>query len=173
MKDTAEILRHISPDQPVPTKALPSKTSVEPTRSADDNEGVGNIKQLIQRFEDLRQTSRQFSDQAMPEELLGVDVRKLLRGYENLIDEGNILHKNWMLLKKTTESCARQGNNEKTMLIHPCSKFPFFAEQPNDVLKVLPRTSKSPKFSLEPTTQKHSVKINNKTMHSGKLVHLL
>ncbi|KAH8306645.1 hypothetical protein KR044_002644, partial [Drosophila immigrans] len=129
MEETAEILRNISSDRPVPIKVVPSTSSVEIVRCEDEQESVGSIKQLIQRFEDLRQTSRQFSDQAMPEELLGVDVRKLLKGYENLIMEGNILHKNWMLLKKTTESCARQGNCDEAMLTLKSSISPSFAEQ--------------------------------------------
>ncbi|KAM8716429.1 hypothetical protein ACLKA7_003324 [Drosophila subpalustris] len=168
MEETAEILRNIGPlDRPVPTKALPSKASVKPARNVDgrecvdDRECVGSIKQLIQRFEDLRQTSRQFSDQAMPEELLGVDVRKLLKGYENLVVEGNILQNNWLLLKKTTESCARQGNNVEPKLKQPSSKSPSFAEQPYDVqLKVLPRATRSLKFSLESNTHKYTDKFN-------------
>ncbi|XP_034100581.1 uncharacterized protein LOC117565544 [Drosophila albomicans] len=109
IEETAVILRNISSDRPVQVKVVPStKSVVLPVRCEEEHESAGNIKQLIQQFEDLRKTSKQFSDQAMPEELLGVDVRKLLKGYENLIMEGNILHKNWMLLKKTTESCARQ-----------------------------------------------------------------
>ncbi|XP_060667014.1 uncharacterized protein LOC132798975 isoform X2 [Drosophila nasuta] len=105
IEETAVILRNISSDRPVQVKVVPStKSVVLPVRCEEELESAGNIKQLIRRFEDLRKTSKQFSDQAMPEELLGVDVRKLLKGYENLIIEGNILHKNWMLLKKTTES---------------------------------------------------------------------
>jgi len=181
MEETAEMLRNISPDRPAPTKAPPSKVSVKPTRSednrecVDDRECVGNIKQLIQRFEDLRQTSRQFSDQAMPEELLGVDVRKLLKGYENLVVEGNILQNNWLLLKRTTESCARQGNNVEPKLKQPSSKSPSFAEQPYDVqLKVLPRASKSIKFSLESSTQKSTEKFSkNNKKQFGKEVQLL
>lgn len=193
MEETAEMLRSISPDRPAPTNDLTSQVSMNATRSEDDRECVdecvdarvddrvddrgcvGNIKQLIQRFEDLRQTSRQFSDQAMPEELLGVDVRKLLKGYENLVVEGNILQKDWLILKKTTESCARQGNNVEPKLKQPSSKSPSFAEQPYDVpLKVLPRATKSLKFSLESSTQKYTEKFNkNKKQQCGKEVELL
>ncbi|KAH8378154.1 hypothetical protein KR093_009733, partial [Drosophila rubida] len=139
MEETAEILRNISTDRPASIQLVPSRSSVAPQRQCvvgeevveegEEHEGAGNIKQLIRRFEDLRQTSRQFSDQSMPEELLGVDVRKLLKGYEDLILEGNILQKNWMLLKKTTESCARQGNSDEPMLKLKSSKSSSFAEQ--------------------------------------------
>ncbi|KAH8405108.1 hypothetical protein KR222_001719, partial [Zaprionus bogoriensis] len=158
MEETAEILRNISPDRAMLTAterahAVASLRSIEssrgvgvgvgagvgvdvavdddetPTAAAEDGECVGNIKQLIRRFEDLRQTSRQFSDQAMPEELAGVDVRRLLNGYENLIVEGNLLQKNWLQLKKTSESCARQNNNKiDAKLYKPSSKSPSFAE---------------------------------------------
>ncbi|XP_064539135.1 uncharacterized protein LOC135428933 isoform X2 [Drosophila montana] len=104
MEETAQILRNISTDRPDPLMAAPPLAPLEVDDKVDEQECVGNIKQLIQRFEDLRQTSRQFSDQPMPEELVGVDVRKLLKGYERLIVEGNILQKSWLLLKKTTES---------------------------------------------------------------------
>ncbi|XP_030561984.1 uncharacterized protein LOC115763521 isoform X2 [Drosophila novamexicana] len=104
MEETAQILRNISTDRADPLMAVPPLAPMEVAQKVDDEECVGNIKQLIQRFEDLRQTSRQFSDQPMPEELVGVDVRKLLKGYERLIVEGNILQKSWLLLKKTTES---------------------------------------------------------------------
>jgi len=43
----------------------------------------------------------------VPEELINVDVRRILNGYEKLIEEGNVLQQSWFLLKKTTESCAR------------------------------------------------------------------
>lgn len=136
MEETAEILRNISPDQvKIPTKAATSVQSIEneeesEQRPVEGGESVGNIKQLIRRFEDLRQTSRQFNDQTMPQELAGVDVRRLLNGYENLIVEGNMLQKNWMQLKKTSESCARQNNrNESKLLYKPGStSSPSFAE---------------------------------------------
>lgn len=138
MEETAEILRTIGPDRVrVPKKTASSEQlsieSVEESEQSpvEDGESVGNIKQLIRRFEDLRQTSRQFNDQTMPQELAGVDVRRLLNGYENLIVEGNMLQKNWMQLKKTSESCARQNNNkyESKLLYKPGStSSPSFAE---------------------------------------------
>lgn len=132
MEETAEILRNFSPDQVrIPTKAASSVQSIEnDERQVEDGESIGNIKQLIRRFEDLRQTSRQFNDQTMPQELAGVDVRRLLNGYETLIAEGNMLQKNWMQLKKTSESCARQNNrNESKLLYKPGStSSPSFAE---------------------------------------------
>ncbi|XP_017847267.1 uncharacterized protein LOC108603195 isoform X1 [Drosophila busckii] len=115
MEQTAEMLRDISTASPLavgPTVvvvAAPPAAQVQvPTVVVDTGERVGSIKQLIQRFEDLRQSSKQFSDLQMPEELVGVDVRKLLKDYERLILEGNVLQKSWSMLKKTTESCARQ-----------------------------------------------------------------
>ncbi|KRF77872.1 uncharacterized protein [Drosophila virilis] len=116
MEETAQILRNISTDRPDPLMAVPPLAPIEVTQKVDDEECVGNIKQLIQRFEDLRQTSRQFSDQPMPEELVGVDVRKLLKGYERLIVEGNILQKSWLLLKKTTESCAQHTTGRPSII---------------------------------------------------------
>ncbi|XP_017847275.1 uncharacterized protein LOC108603195 isoform X2 [Drosophila busckii] len=111
MEQTAEMLRDISTASPLavgPTVvvvAAPPAAQVQvPTVVVDTGERVGSIKQLIQRFEDLRQSSKQFSDLQMPEELVGVDVRKLLKDYERLILEGNVLQKSWSMLKKTTES---------------------------------------------------------------------
>ncbi|KAH8255275.1 hypothetical protein KR038_000197 [Drosophila bunnanda] len=70
-----------------------------------------NIKQLIQRFEDLRQTSQKFTDLPdVPEELINVDVRRILQGYEKLIEEGNIIQQSWLLLKNSTETCVRFAN---------------------------------------------------------------
>ncbi|KAH8251434.1 hypothetical protein KR032_011886 [Drosophila birchii] len=71
-----------------------------------------NIKQLIQRFEDLRQSSQKFTDLPdVPEELLNVDVRRILQGYEKLIEEGNIIQQSWLLLKNSTETCVRYATN--------------------------------------------------------------
>ncbi|ALC39658.1 CG4218 [Drosophila busckii] len=135
MEQTAEMLRDISTASPLavgPTVvvvAAPPAAQVQvPTVVVDTGERVGSIKQLIQRFEDLRQSSKQFSDLQMPEELVGVDVRKLLKDYERLILEGNVLQKSWSMLKKTTESCARQSN-QKTPEISkrkPQKNFFFF-----------------------------------------------
>lgn len=111
--------------------------------SADGSGGKLNIKQLIQRFEDLRKTSQvgliespsrtahkepaknslrlskyslpvkkknlpqELDLPEVPEELINVDVRRILKGYEKLIEDGNVLQQSWYLLKKSTESCAR------------------------------------------------------------------
>ncbi|XP_030377641.1 uncharacterized protein LOC115626414 [Scaptodrosophila lebanonensis] len=72
-------------------------------------ERMGNIKLLIQRFEDLRKTSRQFNELPTPEELIGVDVQKLLKGYEQLIDENKMLQCSLLLLKMSGESCSHVG----------------------------------------------------------------
>ncbi|XP_001992869.2 uncharacterized protein LOC6566627 isoform X2 [Drosophila grimshawi] len=125
MEQTAEMLRCISTDQQsVPQIASPS---ISDTSNNEECSG-GSIKQLIQRFEHLRQTSRQFSEEPLPEELAGVDVRRLLQGYEKLIVEGKILQKSWLLLKKTTENCARLSNRDERMLNKTSSKSPSFAE---------------------------------------------
>ncbi|XP_064539134.1 uncharacterized protein LOC135428933 isoform X1 [Drosophila montana] len=160
MEETAQILRNISTDRPDPLMAAPPLAPLEVDDKVDEQECVGNIKQLIQRFEDLRQTSRQFSDQPMPEELVGVDVRKLLKGYERLIVEGNILQKSWLLLKKTTESCARQGNRDDPHLNKTSSKPSSFAEHTaGRQQKVLPSIIKSsislqdPSFGIDSSAQ--------------------
>ncbi|KAH8323226.1 hypothetical protein KR067_002802, partial [Drosophila pandora] len=80
------------------------------TASSGSAAGPGgklNIKQLIQRFEDLRKTSQELDLPEVPEELINVDVRRILKGYEKLIEDGNVLQQSWYLLKKSTESCAR------------------------------------------------------------------
>lgn len=147
MEETAEILRNINPDldpdpevtHPAkPNTSLPSSIEEEEEAELEEEPGTvengksvqGSIKQLIRRFEALRQTSQTFNDQSVPQELASVDVRRLLNGYESLIVEGKRLQKNWMQLKKTSENCARQGNrNEsKFLLYHTGSKSPSFAE---------------------------------------------
>lgn len=40
-----------------------------------------------------------------------MDVRRILEGYEKLIEEGNIIQQSWFLLKKSTESCVRFATN--------------------------------------------------------------
>ncbi|XP_030561983.1 uncharacterized protein LOC115763521 isoform X1 [Drosophila novamexicana] len=155
MEETAQILRNISTDRADPLMAVPPLAPMEVAQKVDDEECVGNIKQLIQRFEDLRQTSRQFSDQPMPEELVGVDVRKLLKGYERLIVEGNILQKSWLLLKKTTESCARQGNRDDQNLNKPSSKTSSFAEHTTGRPSIIKSSIslQEPSFGIESSTQ--------------------
>ncbi|BFF93211.1 uncharacterized protein DMAD_11102 [Drosophila madeirensis] len=55
--------------------------------SSTSSSGHINIKRLIQGFENLRKTSQQLNDlHELPEELMNVDVRRLLRGYEKLIE---------------------------------------------------------------------------------------
>ncbi|KAH8353429.1 hypothetical protein KR084_010891 [Drosophila pseudotakahashii] len=120
MEQTAKMLSRMSSSsmdavdaQPVATDPPEGGATAKP--SADVGAGVTkeskgslNIKQLIQRFEDLRKTSQDFGDlPEVPEELINVDVRRILNGYEKLIEEGNVLQQSWFLLKKTTESCAR------------------------------------------------------------------
>lgn len=174
MEETAEILRNINPDQvtlpPMPDTSLHSMVCAEVVEpSPVENEViVGSIKQLIDRFEALRQTSQKFNDQSMPQELIGVDVRRLLNGYETLIIEGNMLQNNWMQLKKTTENCARQGNrNEPKLLYHTGSKSPSFAELfhwgDDDRTEVRTGAVKSLKFSIESRMQKYE-----STPKSGK-----
>lgn len=136
MEETAEILRNINPDQVThpakPSASLPASNEeeLEEPCPMENGKSVGSIKQLIHRFEALRQTSQKFNDQSVPQELASVDVRRLLNGYESLIVEGKRLQMNWMQLKKTSENCARQGNrNEsKFLLYHTGSKSPSFAE---------------------------------------------
>lgn len=132
MVETAQILRSINNDQATSLSKTTSMISVQAAQKLDSPECGGKIKQLINRFEDLRQTSKEFTDQPLPEELVGVDVRKLLQGYEQLIVEGNILQKSWILLRKTTESCARQTNRDDPKLKTSSSKPSSFAEQTSD-----------------------------------------
>ncbi|XP_017152662.1 uncharacterized protein LOC108162438 isoform X2 [Drosophila miranda] len=67
--------------------------------------GQVDIKRLIRRFEDLRKTSEQLNNfQRVPEELINVDVRRLLKDYEKFIEEGNVLQRSWLRLKKSAES---------------------------------------------------------------------
>ncbi|XP_033167625.1 uncharacterized protein LOC117145041 isoform X2 [Drosophila mauritiana] len=120
MEQTAKILSQMSSSS---MDVTDSETL--PTDSMDENgtittpAGVGagitkgskgnlNIKKLIQRFEDLRKNSQEFGDlPEVPEELINVDVRRILNGYEKLIEDGHVLQQSWFLLKKSTESCAR------------------------------------------------------------------
>nr|NP_001285934.1 uncharacterized protein Dmel_CG4218, isoform D [Drosophila melanogaster]AHN54448.1 uncharacterized protein Dmel_CG4218, isoform D [Drosophila melanogaster] len=120
MEQTAKILSRMSS-----SSMDGSESETLPTDSIDENvttnttAGVGagitkgsksslNIKKLIQRFEDLRKNSQEFGDlPEVPEELINVDVRRILNGYEKLIEEGHVLQQSWFLLKKSTESCAR------------------------------------------------------------------
>ncbi|EDW12374.2 uncharacterized protein LOC6576955 isoform X1 [Drosophila mojavensis] len=132
MDETAQILRTINNDPATPQPKTASTISFPVAPKAETQDCGGKIKELIKRFEDLRQTSRQFSDQTLPDELVGVDVRKLLRGYEKLILEGNILQNSWLLLRKTTESCARQTNSDAPNLKTTSSKSSSFAEQTSD-----------------------------------------
>jgi len=62
----------------------------------------------------------------VPQELINVDVRRILNGYEKLIEEGNVLQQSWFLLKKTTESCARfatangmKSEERKNIVVRP------------------------------------------------------
>ncbi|KAH8410003.1 hypothetical protein KR009_004012, partial [Drosophila setifemur] len=101
------------------------------------SKGDLNIKQLIQRFEDLRKTSQEFEDlPEVPEELIKVDVRRILQGYEKLIDEGSVLQQSWLLLQKTTESCARLVKRNE----------PKSTDYPTDTVRVLmlPQPEPSP-----------------------------
>ncbi|TDG41512.1 hypothetical protein AWZ03_012068 [Drosophila navojoa] len=132
MNETAQILRTINNDPATPQSKTASTISFPVAPKAETQDCGGKIKELIKRFEDLRQTSRQFSDQTLPDELVGVDVRKLLKGYEKLIMEGNILQNSWLLLRKTTESCARQANSDEPNLKTTSSKSSSFAEHTSD-----------------------------------------
>ncbi|XP_043661985.1 uncharacterized protein LOC122625971 isoform X1 [Drosophila teissieri] len=121
MEQTAKILSRMSSssmdasDSETPDSADSKEANVTVHPSAGVGAGITkgskgnlNIKQLIQRFEDLRKNSQEFDDlPEVPEELINVDVRRILNGYEKLIEEGNVLQQSWFLLKKTTESCAR------------------------------------------------------------------
>ncbi|KAI8043696.1 hypothetical protein M5D96_005034 [Drosophila gunungcola] len=120
MEQTAKMLSRMSSpntetvsEEPVAT--IPPEGSGAPDPSLGAGSGVTkgskgnlNIKELINRFEDLRKTSQEFGDlPEVPEELLNVDVRRILKGYEKLIEDGHVLQQSWFLLKKSTESCAR------------------------------------------------------------------
>ncbi|XP_016961743.1 uncharacterized protein LOC108032432 isoform X2 [Drosophila biarmipes] len=99
--------QEVEADPPEGSEAANPSTGVG-AGATKGSKGNLNIKQLIQRFEDLRKTSQDFGDMPeVPEELINVDVRRILNGYEKLIEEGNVLQQSWFLLKKTTESCAR------------------------------------------------------------------
>ncbi|XP_023032221.1 uncharacterized protein LOC6643545 isoform X3 [Drosophila willistoni] len=99
----------------VAAAAVASPTAPKDTNCVKKDESTNGckIKDLVQRFEDLRKTSEQFTDLPVPQELVGVDVRRLLTGYEKLIEDGNVLQQSWYLLKKSTESCARHTRKEE------------------------------------------------------------
>ncbi|XP_070075842.1 uncharacterized protein [Drosophila takahashii] len=116
MEQTAKMLSRMSSSsmedavdaQPMATDPPEGGATSKPSTDTKGSKGSLNIKQLIQRFEDLRKTSQDFGDlPEVPEELINVDVRRILNGYEKLIEDGNVLQQSWFLLKKTTESCAR------------------------------------------------------------------
>ncbi|KAH8325082.1 hypothetical protein KR074_008488, partial [Drosophila pseudoananassae] len=125
MEQTAQILSQMSSATMEEAQAaaamaaaaasVAAKSSSLTLKSSDTTSSVAgagsggklNIKQLIQRFEDLRKNSQELDLPEVPEELMKVDVRRLLKGYEKLIEDGNVLQQSWILLKKTTESCAR------------------------------------------------------------------
>ncbi|KAH8240868.1 hypothetical protein KR026_006446, partial [Drosophila bipectinata] len=116
MEQTAQILSQMSSATMEEAQAaaaaaasLAAKSSSDTTSSVAGAGSGGrlNIKQLIQRFEDLRKNSQELDLPEVPEELVKVDVRRILKGYEKLIENGNVLQQSWILLKKTTESCAR------------------------------------------------------------------
>lgn len=133
INETAQILRTINNEPATPQSQTASTISFPVAPQVETQDCGGKIKELIKRYEDLRQTSRQFSDQTLPDELVGVDVRKLLKGYEKLILEGNILQNSWLLLRKTTENCARQTHSdEPPNLKTTSSKSSSFAEQTSD-----------------------------------------
>ncbi|KAH8281386.1 hypothetical protein KR054_000238, partial [Drosophila jambulina] len=115
MEQTAKMLTGISTVDMVDNSVLHEKaTDGAETDESEVKESKSNpnIKKLIQRFEDLRQTSQKFTDLPdVPEEFVNVDVRRILKGYEKLIEEGNIIQQSWLLLKNTTESCVRFANN--------------------------------------------------------------
>ncbi|KAH8308106.1 hypothetical protein KR059_006485, partial [Drosophila kikkawai] len=99
------VLNEPAADQALP---LPEVNEVE----AEESKSNPNIKKLIQQFEDLCQTSQKFTDLPdVPEELVNVDVRRILKGYEKLIEEENIIQQSWLLLRNSTESCVRFTNN--------------------------------------------------------------
>ncbi|XP_017096941.2 uncharacterized protein [Drosophila bipectinata] len=122
MEQTAQILSQMSSATMEEAQAaaaaaasVAAKSSSLSFKSSDTTSSVAgagsggrlNIKQLIQRFEDLRKNSQELDLPEVPEELIKVDVRRILKGYEKLIENGNVLQQSWILLKKTTESCAR------------------------------------------------------------------
>ncbi|KMY90259.1 uncharacterized protein LOC6732336 isoform X1 [Drosophila simulans] len=120
MEQTAKILSRMSSSsmdetdsETIPTDLMDENGTI--TTPAEVGAGIIkgskgnlNIKKLIQRFEDLRKNSQEFGDlPEVPEELINVDVRRILNGYEKLIEDGHVLQQSWFLLKKSTESCAR------------------------------------------------------------------
>ncbi|XP_017067953.2 uncharacterized protein LOC108105747 isoform X2 [Drosophila eugracilis] len=120
IEQTAKILSRMSSSsldplvpQPVPNNLPEGNVGENPETDGvagitKRSKGNLNIKQLIQRFEDLRKNSQDFGDlPEVPEELINVDVRRILNGYEKLIEDGNVLQHSWFMLKKSTESCAR------------------------------------------------------------------
>ncbi|XP_020810733.1 uncharacterized protein LOC110186036 isoform X2 [Drosophila serrata] len=115
MEQTAKMLTGISSVNMVghePTADGTSPLTEVNEGEARSSQSNPNIKQLIQRFEDLRQSSQKFTDLPdVPEELINVDVRRILQGYEKLIEEGNIIQQSWLLLKNSTETCVRFANN--------------------------------------------------------------
>ncbi|XP_023032220.1 uncharacterized protein LOC6643545 isoform X2 [Drosophila willistoni] len=104
----------------VAAAAVASPTAPKDTNCVKKDESTNGckIKDLVQRFEDLRKTSEQFTDLPVPQELVGVDVRRLLTGYEKLIEDGNVLQQSWYLLKKSTENLQiypHGQNSEKSI----------------------------------------------------------
>ncbi|XP_022208159.2 LOW QUALITY PROTEIN: uncharacterized protein LOC111064711 [Drosophila obscura] len=91
--------------------------------TSSTNSGHVNIKRLIQRFEDLRKiaTSQQLSSvhevPEVPEELMNVDVRRLLKRYEKFIEEANVLQQSWFRLKQSTASSADLTECEKLSMV--------------------------------------------------------
>ncbi|XP_068140850.1 uncharacterized protein [Drosophila tropicalis] len=123
---TAKILESMSSsgllddsEMDVPTAAVVvAAAAVTPkdtnsVKKQEESPNGSKIKELVQRFEDLRKTSEQFTDLPVPQELIGVDVRKLLTGYEKIIEDGNVLQQSWYLLRKSTENCARRTRKEE------------------------------------------------------------
>ncbi|EDW36989.1 GL25756 [Drosophila persimilis] len=80
--------------------------------------GQVDIKRLIRRFEDLRKTSEQLKNfQRVPEELINVDVRRLLKDYEKFIEEGNVLQRSWLRLRKSAESGMDLSETETLSIV--------------------------------------------------------
>ncbi|XP_017044063.1 uncharacterized protein LOC108090065 isoform X2 [Drosophila ficusphila] len=129
------------------------------------SKGTLNIKQLIQRFEDLRKNSQEFDDLPdVPEELLNVDVRRILNGYEKLIEDGSVLQQSWYLLKKSTESCARFASTNGMKLeeeITPFQENSGVVEVSYVVPERSPEVVRIP--SVRKTTSKTSLKTTSKT----------
>ncbi|XP_017044065.1 uncharacterized protein LOC108090065 isoform X4 [Drosophila ficusphila] len=120
------------------------------------SKGTLNIKQLIQRFEDLRKNSQEFDDLPdVPEELLNVDVRRILNGYEKLIEDGSVLQQSWYLLKKSTESCARFASTNGMKLEEEITPF----QENSGVVEV---SYVVPERSPEVTALKTESKTNSK-----------